>query len=1179
MIEWADTITNRMIKRMVLLIGLLLLSVNLSAQSYSHLEQNFAQPPNSARPWVLGFALGGNHSEEGITADLEAMERVGIGGVLFMETDQGAPKGPIPFAGQRWREMFQHLVAEANRLGLKVNMHNAAGWTGSGGPWITPELSMQRVVWTETKITGPQRFDGVLPQPQAVRDFYRDIAVYAYPTPEVNYLIPRIGGKSGGPATRIEISPRVSFPSLPARAVVPRDDIVNLAAKLSEENRLVWDVPEGEWTLLRMGYTTTGQENYPAPLPGRGLESDKLSKEATEIHFNALLSKLISDNESLTGEQRTLVSAHIDSWEVGAQNWTPKFREEFQRLRGYDPLPLLPIMSGRVIDSLEVSERFLWDVRQTISDLLADNYTGHFNTLTRRHGMRLSHEAYDKMPASDLVVAGRVDEPMGEFWTLEKFRKSFSVFEMASAAHVYGKPIVGAEAFTANRNEKWQYHPGNIKDIGDWAFSEGANRFVIHRYAFQPWTKPDRAPGMGMGPWGLHYERTQTWWEQSRGWHEYLTRCQYLLQKGLFVADLCFLVPENSPQRSKSPLKSGRGPILPGGHIRPGYNFDACPPEVVISRMTVENGRLVLPDGMSYRMLVLPMVNTMTPQLLGKIRDLVWAGATVLGWPPVKSPSLEGYPQCDEKVQALARELWGEGEASAEFTERTFGQGRVIWGSELQQPDPIYEPTTSFGLAKWIWFMEDNPVVSAPPGKRYFRRYINVDGTSPIATAQMAIAADNAFELWINNLRVGGGSSRTLRVAEWLQPGVNLIAVVVDNKSDTPSSAGFVAALSIRFGDGHEQEVRTDGTWEASDITPMNWPTEATIGSYWSPALELGPMGMAPWGKIDEEAEAIDTIPNINLPIGVLKRMGVPPDFHATVPLRHIHKRIGETDVYFVANPDPYEVETFCTFRVNGKQPEFWWPETGRIEPVAVFETNDVGTRVPLRLDASGSVFVIFRQTAREPQPMAGGKNWLDFETVRELTGPWELSFPPNWGVPERVTLDKLISWSEHDDPGVKYFSGTAAYGKRFEWNPKSLDSTQKSRVFLDLGKVRIMAQVLLNGRDLGTLWKPPYRVEVTHALKSGDNTLEIKVVNLWINRLIGDEQLPEDSERKLDGTLEEWPQWLTEGKPSPSGRFTFSTHLLWKKDDPLVESGLMGPVYLRTVASTSSGIKKNPTR
>jgi hypothetical protein len=445
---------------------------------------------------------------------------------------------------------------------------------------------------------------------------------------------------------REEVPLRTAYPAATADKVVPRDHIVNLTEKLGKDGRLVWDVPAGNWTLLRMGHTTTGKDNHPAPLEGRGLECDKLSKQAAEVHFNALMGKLITDNQPLVGENRTLVSTHIDSWEVGSQNWTPKFRQEFRRLRGYDPLLLLPVLSGRVVDNLEVSERFLWDVRQTVNDLLCENYAGHLRTLAHRHGMRLSIEAYDAPPCDDLTYAGRADEPMAEFWSWgigdSPWFTAYSCTEMASAAHVYGRPILGAEAFTATNLEKWQGHPANIKHLGDWAFCEGINRFVFHRYALQPWTHPDRPPGMSMGPWGLHYERTQTWWEQSRVWHEYLARCQFLLQQGLFVAELCFLAPESSPQRFKAPVKSG--------YDRPGYNFDGCPPEVV------------------------------------------------LGAPPVKSPSLEGYPKCDEEVKTLARELWGDSPSPSESPERSFGKGRVIWPRELRQkPDVVYDSLSSFG--------------------------------------------------------------------------------------------------------------------------------------------------------------------------------------------------------------------------------------------------------------------------------------------------------------------------------------------------------------------------------------------------------------------------------------------------------------------------------------------------
>ena len=363
------------------------------------------------------------------------------------------------------------------------------------------------------------------------------------------------------------------------------------------------------------------------------------------------MGKLIADVGPLAG--KTLAMTHIDSWEVHTQNWTPRLRAEFQKRRGYDPHRYLPVMTGRVVDGLEVSERFLWDLRQTISELFLENYGERFAQLANKHGMRLSIEGYGDGPIDNVAYGGRADEPMGEFWSWELGGGASTCTQMTSAGHVFGKRIIGAEAFTASDAEKWQGHPANIKRLGDWAFCEGINRFVFHRYAMQPWL--DRKPGMSMGPWGLHYERTQTWWDQSRAWHEYLSRCQYMLRQGLFVADLCYLEPEAAPQGfMPNASRLGTPPD------RPGYDFDICSPDVLFSRMAVRHGRIVLPDGMSYRLLVLPETQTMTPRLLGRIAELVEAGATAVGPRPVKSPSLADYPACDDQVKQIGARLWGD---------------------------------------------------------------------------------------------------------------------------------------------------------------------------------------------------------------------------------------------------------------------------------------------------------------------------------------------------------------------------------------------------------------------------------------------------------------------------------------------------------------------------------------
>lgn len=1186
----------------------------LAAMAFAEdrLALDFQKPPPAARPWVYWFWLNGNITSNGITADLEAMQRVGIGGVLIMEVDQGTPNGAAAFGGPQWRGLFQHVCAEAHRLGLEVNMNNDAGWCGSGGPWITPDLAMQKVVATETNVIGPLRFEATLTKPDAVAGYYRDIAVLAFPTPMGEARVEGLPAKAAFVSR--QVPPQAAWPVLPVEQTVARDRVLNLTAQMNAGGRLNWNVPAGKWTILRLGHTLTGKDNHPAPQAGRGLESDKLSRVATDAMFAGLMGKLIADSKPLAG--KTLVATHIDSWETGSQNWTPKFREEFQRLRGYDPLLFLPVMTGRVVESVEVSERFLWDVRMTVSDLLITNYAGRFRELAHQHDLRLSIEAYDGNPCADMTYAGQADEPMAEFWSWGAFGIAYSCTEMASAAHVYGKRILGAEAFTATDGEKWLHHPASIKALGDWAFCEGINRFVFHRYALQPWTNPDRAPGMSMGPWGLHYERTQTWWEQSAAWHEYLARCQFLLREGLFVADICFLEPEGSPMRF-SPTLPDRRSHLPE---RPRYNFDGCTPEVLLTRMKVKDGKLVLPDGMSYRVLVLPQVEAMSPTLLRRVKELVQAGATVIGQPPQKAPGLANYPGCDAEVQRLVRKLWGQTSAG----EHRFGKGRIIWSESFRTPPIEVGQGSPVKNAKWIWHAEGSPAIAVPPGIRFFRRVVVLDAAREVVSAQLAMTADNGFEVWVNGERAGAGEDANqlfrLDVARWLKPGTNLLAVAGFNAHEEPNPAGWIGTLAVQFRDGGTLEVNTDRQWESAVTAPERWRDDAA-STGWSAAMDVGPLGMEPYPVPEQSRPPAYVFPDFGAITNVLAQMGVLPDFEADPSLRYIHRRAGDTDIYFVSNRSNDWCGATCAFRVTGKVPELWNPLTGEIRQPLVYDERDGRTVLPLWLEPAGSVFVVFREPAtartRANRVIAVSRNGQEvlpdqghslhappaFELVGgpgeamrlqarepgqyelktasgttrtatftalpppvELTGPWQVHFQPDRGAPDRVIFDPLISWRKHSDPGVKYFSGHATYRKSFDWvSEKSSIANRQSQIFLDLGRVEVIAEVKLNGKDLGVLWKPPFRVEVTPALQPGDNVIEVKVTNLWVNRMIGDEQFPEDGERNPEGTLKQWPQWLQDGKPSPTGRSTFTSWRLWKKDAPLVESGLLGPVKLLT--------------
>ncbi len=320
---------------------------------------------------------------------------------------------------------------------------------------------------------------------------------------------------------------------------------------------------------------------------------------------------------------------------------------------------------------------------------------------------------------------------------------------------------------------------------------------------------------------------------------------------------------------------------------------------------------------------------------------------------------------------------------------------------------------------------------------------------------------------------------------------------------------------------------------------------------------------MAPWGKAKQVTPAAEDYVGYDVVAGVLKEMGVPPDFESDVRLRYTHRRDGATEIYFVANPEERAVSANCSFRVQGKQPELWDPLTGQTRLLPEFAMREGRATVPLRFEAGQSFFVLFRPHAGEARP--AGQNFVSSQTLLELEGAWEVAFDPKWGGPEKVTFQKLEDWTSRPEEGIRFYSGTAVYRKQF-----SGVKPEGKRLYLDLGTVKNMARVRLNGTDLGIVWCAPWRVEVTGAMKPGQNELEIEVVNLWPNRLIGDERLPADAEYNADGSLARWPEWLLKNQPRPSaGRYTFVTWKHFTKESALLPSGLTGPVTLKVGLST----------
>ena len=930
--------------------------------SVDPLERDFANPPDSARPWVWGHWLHGNVDKECITRELEAMKRAGLGGVTMFDVAQpGIPAGPHAYMGESWQQMFAWEISEAERLGLEVMSQNGPGYSGNGGPWITPEFASQKIVDSATRIAGGKRFSGKLPQPEGQGGFYRDVAVLAvrenkaqaeFRTEDfdmkrlvwLNYI--RWKGTRSAPLEA----------KAPPEMCIPQENVVNLTGAMKADGSITWDAPAGKWTLLRIGHTWTGQKTLPATPEGEGPECDKLDKRGIRAHFDHVMKRMVELAGPAAG--KTFHTFFVDSWEAGGQNWTEKMPEEFKRRRGYDLTPYLPVLTGRVLGDLQTTERFLYDLRQTVSELVTENFWAEMQQLCHARGMRLAVQPYITT-GNDLDAANFTDEPMGEFWSHPFQPNDYraTVKAAVSTANLNGKIIVGAEAFTASETERWLSHPATMKELGDQAFCLGANRFQFHRFAMQRF--PQLKPGMTMGKWGQHYDSTQTWWEWSKPWHDYLARCQFMLRQGPVVTDVLALPSEEPLHRFE------HQPVA-------GYDYDACGPDT-FRRITVSNGTAGIPGGPQYRLISVTHDGTMTLERLKKLRDLVKAGASLLGEPPLATPGLQNARQADDELKALATEIWG-----------------------------------------------------------------------------------------------------------------------TDNESDRPLGNGRVFR------------------------------------------------GISP-----EEA---------------LKRLRIPPDFSGPAGVSWIHRANGDTDIYFIASSSDQAVTLPCTFRVAGKHAELWNPETGETRRLHTSPAGGALTSASVPLGPDGSAFIVFRPGS----PASSSISTAALDDKREINGPWTLAFPADSGAPKSLQLDPLVSWSVHPDPNVRHFSGTAVYSNQFEI------SDLKSRIILDLGQVEIMARVKVNDQDLGILWKAPYQVDITSAVVPGANRLEISVVNLWVNRLIGDQALAEDSDRDKTGTLTAWPQWVLDGKPSPTGRRTFVTYPLWKKDDALRESGLLGPVTLRAATSRS---------
>jgi hypothetical protein len=459
----------------------------------------------------------------------------------------------------------------------------------------------------------------------------------------------------------------VPTPSAPGAAEIPAGDVVDVTSRMDADGTLRWNAPVGHWTVLRMGYALTGARNRPSVPAGSGLEVDKLNSKYVKEYFAGYMDPMREHLGDLVGS--TVQYMTMDSWEAGMQNWTDDIVAQFKQRRGYDPTPYLPVLAGHVVGSAEMSDRFLWDFRRTLADLYAGEFYGTMDDELHKLGMKAYSEASGvalEIPEDTLLNKSHIDIPMAEFWVHALHPESMYYVDVrgaASAAHVYGKPLVATESYTGGGYEA----PYTLKKIADYWFAQGVNRLVFHTSAEQPL---DTKPGNTMV--GSHINRNITWAELAKPFMTYVARVSYMLQQGSPVADLAYLLPEGAP--STMPFwGEGLQPKPPAG-----YDYDYVNTDVLLHRMSVlPDGRVhvagsaEMPDGETYRVLVLPPTTQMTPEVLTKLHAMVEAGATIVGPRPVSSPS-------------LAMDMWGDIDGVT-LNQHAYGKGMTYWGLSLDE--------------------------------------------------------------------------------------------------------------------------------------------------------------------------------------------------------------------------------------------------------------------------------------------------------------------------------------------------------------------------------------------------------------------------------------------------------------------------------------------------------------
>lgn len=622
----------------VFFFGLLMsISAFVAAQSGGGaLEAGFKNPPVSARPKALWPWVNGNFSRTAITRELEEARAKGMGGFdiwdvgTSMNPNGIVPDGP-PFLEAESLEGIAHAIREAGRLNLEMGLITSSSWN-AGGAWVKPEHGAMGLFRTDTLITGPATIQASLPFPKIPNRYGRHQTMVAR-------------GADGLPLYYKDVVTLVH----PVRA---DSTIAEGEIQLTDAGKPVKLGP-GRWRMVRYVCAPTGQPlMIPSPL-SNGLMLDHFNAEAQRANMEHIIGRLKTKFPDL--RNTSLKYLYEDSYEVNSAVWTATLPDFFQTYHGYSIEKFLPVLDGFTVNNDEVAQRFMFDFNKVLSEMIIANHYAAGREIAEKEGLGFYAEAggpgkpIHNVPFEDLKALGSLTVPRGEFWRKHPTLELLQIVKgIASAAHIYNQPAVEAESFTSVW--LWQEGPAELKPLADRAMCEGLNRFVYHTF---PHTTEDAGRPGWIYNFGTLINTTNGWWPQSDAFHHYLARCSYLLQQGHFVGDAAIYYGDEAPNFVKP------------RHVPPtlgkGYDYDVVNSDAILNRMTVKDGKIALPHGQTYEVLVLPDDARINPEVLDKIAQLVGAGATVVGPQPTRAYSLAGATEADKHVAGLASRLWRNG--------------------------------------------------------------------------------------------------------------------------------------------------------------------------------------------------------------------------------------------------------------------------------------------------------------------------------------------------------------------------------------------------------------------------------------------------------------------------------------------------------------------------------------